>query len=187
MRLTIRDAQHADHRFIAASWSTSWGRPPQANPMTPMAWRTAVWSSVPPLLDRPGVRALVAADPSETDRVADLFGFIVWEPAAAVRTRDPRSRVPVFTYRRVRPEEPALNALPLVWYCNIKTGYRFDNASTLNARIATALFREAGVDPRSPFPFVCHTPFVDRLREAGKLQAAEWRPELGRVDTNPED
>jgi hypothetical protein len=174
MKLAIRPADAGDRAFIAASWSTSAGRPAQVvGILTRDAWRTAVWSSVPEVLDRPGVRALVAADPTEDTRRADLFGFLVWEPAACAVTPDPRTRQPV--YRRA-----AAGPLPLVWFCYVKAGYRFDRASTHNARIASGLFRAAGIDPRSPFPYVCDTRFVGRLRDAGKLPAAQWRPELGR-------
>jgi hypothetical protein len=174
MRITYRAAQPADRSFIAASWSTSCSRPPAAGLVDPAAWRTAVWSSVPAILDRPGVRALVAADPTETDRVADLFGFLVWEPDAVTMTVDRRSQQPV--YRRAAGEKSS--ALPLVWYCYVKHGYRYDRASMHNARIASGLFARAGIDQRAPFPFVCHTRFVDRLRDAGKVAAAQWRPEL---------
>ena len=165
MRIVNRPATDGDRDFIAATWSTSFGRPAGVGPVSVATWRTAVWQSVPEILDRRGVCALVAADPTETDRVADLFGFLVWEPAAVELDRQ--------AYRR-----SVAGALPLVWYCYVKQAYRFDRASEHNARIASGLFRAAGIDPRSPFPFVCQTRFVDRLRDAGKLPAAQWRPEL---------
>ena len=91
-----RPAIASDHDFIAATWSTCWGRPPQASCITPAAWRTAVWSSAPDLLTRPDVRVLVAADADATDRVADVFGWLAWKPAAVERVVNAYTRRETF-------------------------------------------------------------------------------------------
>lgn len=161
-----RPAIASDHDFIAATWSTCWGRPPQASCITPAAWRTAVWSSAPDLLTRPDVRVLVAADADATDRVADVFGWLAWKPAAVERVVNAYTRRETFRLADG-------GALPLVFCCYVKRDYR-------RLGVARRLFADAGIDPAAPFAYTCHNRTVDTLVDAGKLTAAAWCPHLGR-------
>ena len=56
-----------DLAFVAASWSGAWHQPPEASLVTTVAWRAAVWASVPAIVARPDVRVLVAADGDAAD------------------------------------------------------------------------------------------------------------------------
>jgi hypothetical protein len=155
-RIHHRPMQPGDRRFVVASWTSSYRRSPHAGLIDDDDWWAVMSAQVEKVLARPGVRVVVAADPTETDGVADLFGYLVWEPPAPTRRE------------------------PLVFYCYVKQGYRWDPDSKHNPRIASGLFKAAGIDPRAPFLFVCNTQAVTYLSEAGKLPRATWRPLLGR-------
>jgi GNAT superfamily N-acetyltransferase len=71
-------------------------------------------------------------------------------------------------------QEPSTAAEPpLVFFTYVKHGYRGNG-------FARRLFRVAGIDPTSPFNYVCQTRAAASLAEAGKLPRARWRPLLGR-------
>jgi len=164
MRLVIRPAIATDHDFIAATWSTCWHKPREISPITPAAWRTAVWDSVPAIIARPDVSVLVAGDADKTDRVADLFGWIAFKPHAVELIPNTYTRRPVYQLADGGP-------LALVFCVYIKGNYRRNG-------IARALFARAGIDPRADFAHVCHTRTVDDL--ADKIPNAVWCPHLGR-------
>ncbi len=143
-----------DLAFVAASWSGAWHQPPEASLLTHVAWRAAVWASIPEIIARPDVRVLVAADGDATDGIADLFGWLAWI------------------------ERP--HAAPSVLFCYTKAAVRFDLRTRTGPRIARRLFDRAGIDPRTAFTYVCLTGHAKRLRDAGKIPHAKWRPDLGR-------
>jgi hypothetical protein len=143
-----------DLAFVAASWSGAWHQPPEASLVTTVAWRAAVWASVPAIVARPDVRVLVAADGDAADHVADLFGWLAWS------------------------ERPG--TAPAVLFCYVKSAYRFDPHTRTGPGIARRLFERARIDPRAAFAYVCLTGHARRLRDAGKLPHAKWRPDLGR-------
>ncbi len=178
MRLTYRAASTADHSFIAATWSTCWGRPPEASLVTPAAWRTAVWSSVPALLERPDVRVLVAADADSATGDADLFGWLAWKPRAVECVINGYTRRPSYRladadagdeHRAHRRQGTA--PMPLVFCVYVKRDARKNG-------IARGLLRAADLDPRADFAHVCHTRVVGDL--ADKIPNAVWCPHLGR-------
>lgn len=167
MKLTFRAVAPADHDFIAATWSSSWSRPHEAGCLTPIAWRRAVYASVPDILAHSDMRSLVAADTDTTDHVADLFGWIAWRPRAVECVVNGYTRRP--THRLA-----AGGPMPLLFGLYVKRDYRGHG-------IARGLLRAAGIDPRQPFAYVCHNRAAERLSEAGKIPQATWCPNLGRL------
>jgi GNAT superfamily N-acetyltransferase len=166
MKPVTRPAKPADHDFIAATWSTCWGRPPEASCVTPAAWRTAVWASVPAILARPDVRVLVAADADTADHVTDLFGWLAWKPRAVECVVNGYTRRPTYRLAEGGP-------LPLVFCAYVKRDYRRNG-------IARSLFRAAGIDLAGEFVYACHTRAASALADAGKIRAT-WCPALGRL------
>lgn len=117
-------------------------------------WHEFMTRTIGGILARPHVRVLVAADADATDHVADLFGWLVW---------------------MAREGQP-----PLVFYAYVKHAFRFDPRTSTGPRIASRLFRHAGIDPKERFDFACQTHIVGSLKAAGKIRNAEWRPLAGR-------
>lgn len=167
MRLHYRPAIPGDHDFIAATWSTCWPRPHEASCLTPAAWRTAVWSSIPSVIARPDMRVLVAADADTTDHVADLFGWLAWKPRAVERVVNGYTRGVSYRLAEGGP-------MPLVFCCFVKHGAR-------RAGVARGLCRAAGIDPAADLAYVCRSRAVDVLADANKLPRATWCPHLGRL------
>lgn len=99
MKLVYRPMRPEDKMFVVASWLASFRRSMHAGMIAMDDWSAVMVPQIDRVLARPRVRVLVAADPTETDRVADLFGYLVWEE---------------------RPGQP----VPLVYYCYIKHAYR---------------------------------------------------------------
>jgi GNAT superfamily N-acetyltransferase len=71
-------------------------------------------------------------------------------------------------------QEVAGEALPVLLFCFVKADAR-------RTGLARALLRAARIDPALPLPCACWTRSVTELRAAGKLPAAQWRPDLGRL------
>lgn len=154
-----------DRAFIAATWSAYWRRPPEASCLSPTAWRSAVWQSVPGILERNGMRALVAADADTTDGLADLFGWIVWKPRAVECVMNKYTRRPMYNLVDGGP-------MPLVFFVFVKAAYH-------RLGIARGLFRAAGIDARADFAYACHARAASDL--SNKIPNAEWCPKLGRL------
>lgn len=156
MKLILRPMIAADRAFIAASWSASLPRPPEASFLTPAAWQTAVWTSVPTILDRPDVRVIVAADGESATGDADLFGWLAWIE---------------------RPDGP-----PAVLFVYVKQAMRYDPERRTGPRIARRLFDRANIGPHTAFPYICSAAdWISRLRRAGKIPNAQWCPDLVRA------
>lgn len=154
MRLIVRPMVADDRKFVVESWISSYRRSPHAGIISMGDWHGMMTVAVNKIVDHRDVRVLVAADAEAVDHVADLLGWIVHMP---------------------QPTGPSL-----VFYVYVKHAYRFDRASRTGPRIATRLFRAAGIDPRSSFPYACNTHVVGEIAAAGKLPKARWCPLLGR-------
>lgn len=116
------------------------------------------------LLQRPGLSAWVAHNPSERPP-HDLYGYLVSERGA---------NVPSYVNGTLRVRH---TNEPLIHYVYIKDGYR-------GFKIARALFKVSGIDPSQPFIYTCRTPTVAKLEVAGKLDKDihRWAPTSVRFD-----
>jgi hypothetical protein len=92
-----RPAADHDRAFVVDSWIDSYRTAHTAGMIGMSRWRMVMWPEVERVLDRPGTETIVAYETTETDHVADLYGFI------CVDTSD----------------EP-----PIVFYCYVKQPYR---------------------------------------------------------------
>jgi len=99
MRIVYRRMKPDDRAFVVNSWLRSFRRAPSAGLIAMGRWSAVMVPEIEDILDRPRVRVLVAADPTATDHVADLFGHLVWE-------------------------DDEHGGLPLVYYCYVKHAYR---------------------------------------------------------------
>lgn len=73
-----------DRVFIVESWISSYRRSPHAGLVSMAAWHEVMERVVSDIIDRPEVNVLVAADPSATDGMADLLGWMAWMHAGNV-------------------------------------------------------------------------------------------------------
>lgn len=151
MSFAIRPADAGDRTFIIQNWLDSYRTAFSAGLIAMEDWYKVMWPQVEKVLDRPGVRTLVAHETDETERVADLYGFITFDPAMRhLLGRDKRATI-----------------LPTVVYVYVKGSHR-------RWGYARKLFAAAGIDPRSEFVYVCDTEATKRLRM--KIPNAKWAP-----------
>lgn len=62
---------------------------------------------------------------------------------------------------------------PIVYFCYTKQPYR-------RSGIARSLFRAAGIDPKLPFDYTCHTVFCDEPAISKQIPFATFTPALAR-------
>lgn len=175
----VRQAVDGDLRFVMKSWIDTYRSADAAGMLsisplqvpckgcgalqgydyaTVMAW------TITKLLQRPGLKVLVAANPRARPP-NDLHGFIVYEMLANV----PTYRPPLYELViRVSSD-------PLVHYVVVKKIYR-------KLGIGRALFKAAGIDPSRPFLHTCHTPALSALQREGKVPGAIWAPASARFE-----
>lgn len=154
MRIVYRDMKPEDRDFVVATWCSSLRRSPSSGMIARSRWFGVMEIEVKHVLDRAGVRVLVVKD-LDAPAGVDLFGHLVWEPDA------------------LRAQGVADS--PLVYFCYVKKDYR-------GSGFARGLFTAAKIPRESAYNFVCQTPAVMSLREAGKMPRATWRPNLGRLE-----
>lgn len=182
MRLTIRpmrpraptwtpDDGPDDRSFVVESWIASFRHRP---PIVSVGdWHGVMSLAVGKIIVEPGVKVLVAADLDAPPGMADLFGWLAYEPQAVDRSYDEVTRK--YDYRRVPVDARHRGLEPIVWYCFVKRDYQRNG-------IARRLFEHAGLDSRGRFHYLCDTRAVAALSAAGKLPRATLRPNLGRLD-----
>lgn len=134
MTVAIREADDGDRTFVVENWLDSFRTAYGAGLIQMDDWYDVMRPQLQKALARPGVRTLVAYETDEPDRVADLYGFLVFDPA--------------LTDRHV--------TLPMVLYVYVKAPYR-------KWGYARRLFAAAGIDPHEPFFYACRTEAVGRL------------------------
>jgi hypothetical protein len=137
-----------------------------------VAFIAATWSQAWP---RPAEAGIVS--PAAWKRaVYESVGEVLERPGVRVRVvadaDAPAGDSDVFGY--LVWQEVAGQPLPLLHFCFVKADARLTG-------VARALFRAARIDPAQPLPCACWTRHATDLRAAGKLPAAQWRPELGRL------
>lgn len=166
------DAPPDDRSFVVASWFSSLGHRPIL--VDTGDWRGMMTTAIGKLLGRPEVKAIVAADAEAEPGLADLLGWMVYEPNAVDRFRSDRAGHE-WEYRRMPPADRTRGMEPLIWYVYTKNPYRKHG-------IATRLFQHAGIDPRGRFHYVSKTPAASVLAAAGKIPRAALRPGLGHIN-----
>lgn len=157
MTIAFRDANAGDRKFVIASWLDSFRTAFAAGMIAMDDWYTVMWPQIEKVLDRPGVRTIVAYETEDDDPgIADLYGFISFDPTHVER----RSGLP----------------LPYVYYCYVKETSR-------RAGRARRLFGAAGIDPRAQFAYACRTEMAIKLGQ--KIPMAKWQPLAARFAKEP--
>lgn len=78
MTLSVRPAEDEDRHFIVNGVITSYRMSMTAANLVPMeSYRAVMWPAIEAIMARPNVRSVVAYETTETDRIADLYGFIL--------------------------------------------------------------------------------------------------------------
>jgi GNAT superfamily N-acetyltransferase len=180
VRLTVRDMNPRaaswtresppdDRSFIVETWITSCRNRPSI--VSVGDWHGVMSLAINRILAS-GAKVIVAADADADPGVADLLGWLAYEPNAVDRAYDERTRG--FDYRRVPLADRDRSMDPLVWYCFVKAPYRKHG-------VARRLFAHARIDPRGRFHYIVETSVVAELRVAGKItRQSAYRPQLGR-------
>lgn len=182
MRLTIRpmkprspdwtpDSLPDDRSFVVESWISSYRHRPALVGFHD--WHGVMTLAVGRIIALPGVKVIMATDADAEPGIADLLGWMAYEPRAVTRAYNDETRR--WEYRRVPSADRTPADEPLCWYVYTKATYRKNG-------VARRLFRHAGIDPRGRFHYVCDTNAVDALRSAGKIPRATLRLGLGRID-----
>lgn len=154
-----RDAKIDDRRFVVATWASSYKSAHAAGMIASEDWATIMHAQIEKLLDRPGVRTIVAYD--RVARGQDfLYGFIAGDPSLLV---------------------------PAVFYVYVKGPFRSQEGADgkrSGPRHARGLFAALGVDPARSFRFACRTAVVSRL--ADKIPRGRFDPGVARYQQHEE-
>jgi GNAT superfamily N-acetyltransferase len=79
MALAFRLAEPADMRLVLSSWLSAYRTAHAAGLIQMRDWSAVMRPQLEAVLSRPGCLVTVASDPDETDRSADLYGWIAAE------------------------------------------------------------------------------------------------------------
>jgi hypothetical protein len=75
-----RPADEWDMRFVVHSWVSSWQKSDTAGGIQAHNWYRIMIPEVLEIIDKPEVKVAVAYESSDSDRGADLYGFIAADP-----------------------------------------------------------------------------------------------------------
>ena len=142
--IAIRPAAEHDEKFVIASWLSSWRAADAAGLIQDEDWFPVMWPQIKKALSRPDVQTLVAYETDEADHVADLYGFITADTAAAT---------------------------PLLYYCYTKLAYRrMGVARRLFAAVGLDAHRRFEYVCKAPQPaeLVAKAPFARWNPAAGR-------------------
>lgn len=156
MKIAFRPAvTEADRRFVIASWLDA-SRTSYSSGLIAMAdWYDVMWPQYAKVLDRPGMRSLVAYEATDPDFA---YGFLVADPSE----------------QRVPERDGSVRWWPaLVMFCFVKQGYR-------RSGIARRLFAEMDINLDEPFLYGCNTQTASRL--SAKAPKARFNPLVARFD-----
>lgn len=163
------DSGPDDRSFVVESWISSFRHRPSI--VSVGDWHGVMSVAIGRILAQPAISVIMATDADADPGIADLIGWMAYEPRAVDRAYDEQTRR--YDYRRVPPAEQTRDMDPLVWYVFVKAPYRKHG-------IARRMFAHAGIDPRDRFHYIASTNAVAELSAAGKLRRATCRPQLGR-------
>lgn len=141
----------ADRRFVISAWSSSYRTSPHAGMLSMTTYAEVMHREVANILDHRTTLTFVADEPGETDHEGRpfIYGFLSRRAAQTVGD-------------------------PYVYYVYVKRPYRRGLHNGLPQAMATELFRAAGIDPRKPFGYACHTSYCSELER--KIPLAVWHP-----------
>lgn len=157
MSLAYRPAEPEDLSFIIDGWKDSYRTSRAAGMIQMDDWDAIMADQVKKVLARPDCQTIVAYHSGETDRIADLYGFICVERNYDIHINE-------FVGGRHR-RRMVRTGVPLVHYIFVRQMQRENG-------IARGLFKAAGVDPSDRFNYSCRTGVVSDL--AAKIPRAEW-------------
>lgn len=95
--IAYRGMDEGDRKFVIDSWAKSFRESEHAGLIQMSDWFPIMIVQIGKVLTRPEVETIIAYDPTDTDRVADIYGWLCCEPL----------RIP-----------------PLVYYMFVKSPYR---------------------------------------------------------------
>lgn len=84
MTFAFRDMEVEDRHFVVDAWCRSYQFAHAAGIISVDTWFSVMIPQVERILDRPDARTIVAHKADETDRLADLQGFIIVDTAELV-------------------------------------------------------------------------------------------------------
>lgn len=155
MTLAIRPAVPEDRRFLVDAWARSFQFAHSAGMIAVENWFAVMIPEIERVLDRPDAQTFVAFEPSDDTRLADIYGFIVFDPVTTpptvfyVYVKEPYRRSGIarrlFTAAAVDPEKP------FVYSCTTPIVSRLYHARKIPmARWNPLVARFAKDDPRRP-------------------------------------
>lgn len=150
--LVFRTAGPADMRFVVDAWCRSYRDSYSAGVIQVDDWFSIMIPQFEKIIARPDVVVTIACL-ADAEPGADIAGFVV---ADTVETT------------------------PLIYYVFVKDHYRKGKRLGMDAGVGTQLLRTIGVDPKMPFDYVCENLLAQRLRFAGVIPLAKWKPLNGR-------
>lgn len=159
MTAAVRRMTPEDRMFVISTWSSSYRTSHQAGLISMASWADIMHRQIVRIISHPAVTTLVAYEPGVTDHKgrAFLYGFLTCATQQTV---------------------------PYVYYVYVKSPYREGKRRfQLTKGHAELLFEAAGIDPRAPFAYACHTPTVSDL--ARKIPLAELNPLPARYLESP--
>lgn len=135
MTIAYRIADALDRPFVVSGWSASYRTSHTAGLIAMDDWENVMHAQIAKVLDRPTTTTLVAFDPNEMDRVADLAGFLVFDRAGLsplvhyCYVRGPRRKNGVarglFRIARIDPTKP------FMYTCTTATSYHVVKAGKI--------------------------------------------------------
>lgn len=82
MTIAHRPIEAPDRRFVVDAWCRSFQHSDTAGMISPARWFGVMICEVERILGAPDVETIVAYEPRDTGRLADLYGFIVFDRSA---------------------------------------------------------------------------------------------------------
>ena len=167
----FRQMIDADRQFVVSTWSSSYRTSPYAGMLAMDTYADVMHREIDRILDHPSTRTIVADEPGETDHEGRpfLYGFV------CVRDLDVAvARLTLRASAAAADDCGPVRANPYVYYVYVKRPYRRGLHNGLPQAMGTELFRAAGVDPRRPFEYGCHTSYCSQLSR--KIPRAQFNP-----------
>ena len=133
--ILIRMADSQDRQFIVDSWVRSYRSSKYAGFIQMKRWFPIMIEEISALVSDPRVCVFVAYDPSDADRIADIYGWCCTE---------------------IAPVDVGIAYRTLVHYIFVKGPYR-------RRGIGRALLEQAIGDLRKPFAYSCSTDMLESI------------------------
>jgi hypothetical protein len=164
MNVGYREAEVEDLQFIVTTWVESYKNAHSAGLISMPDWSGIMTPQVRKVLARSGVQVWVAHWKGETDRTADLLGWVAVERGFASMARMYEHGKWV---ERLVPE-----SAPLVHFVYVKQQYR-------ESGVCRGLFKAAKVNHQERFLYTCRTACVPDMVKK-HAPHAHWTPLIAR-------